>query len=315
MRSPDVAAIGVVVVNWNGTADTIGCLESLRVAVPPPARVIVVDNASHDDSVTRLEEWRARHAAEWLTILVANENRGFSGGNNVGLARLRADDTVTHYLLLNNDATVTPEYFARLCDALIVCPDAGLMTGTTFEDPARDKVWYAGGREIPGRALVAHLYDVPQSSAPRDTDFVSGCTMLISRELADTIGLLPECYFPLYSEDAEYSHRARRAGFKVLYAPAAIAYHKVGATVGHAATSPRITRVQMRHRALYVRRNFDGAQRIAALAYLAITKPGKAVVEALRGRPRMGWATLAGTVEGFFAAAGRERATRERYQP
>ena len=81
-------------------------------------------------------------------------------------------------------------------------------------------------------------YDVLESPVPIPTEFVTGCAMTISRRLLDRIGGLPECYFPGYSEDAEYSRRARDAGFQVLYAPKAIVYHKVGATAGHAKTSP-----------------------------------------------------------------------------
>jgi len=306
--------VGVVIVNWNNPEDTITCLDSLHDAQPRPGAVVLVDNASHDDSVARVQTWaKARDVGlsltepgnpetqfpQWLTLIRSPSNLGFAGGNNLGLMHLRRTKA-THFLLLNNDATVARNYFSELDRGLRTSPEAGLVGGTIYHHPDRERVWYAGGREIPYRALVAHLYDVPESPAPIPTEFVTGCAMTISRMLLDRIGGLPECYFPGYSEDAEYSRRARDAGFQVLYAPKAIVYHKVGATAGHAKTSPSVLQAQVRHRVFYVRRTFRGFERLVALLYLAITKPGKALVEAVAGRPGMGMAVLRGTLEGFL---------------
>ena len=279
--------IGVVVVNWNGAGDTIECLDSLRLANPRAARVVVVDNASADDSVARIRNW-AKQSNFAVDVLVAPSNLGFAGGNNLALSRLLSDPSVTHFLLLNNDAAVAEDFFDEINHALAAAPNAGLLTGTIYNNPERDKVWYAGGREIRARALIEHLYAPPSEARPVPTEFVSGCVMLISRPALNAIGLMADCYFPGYMEDAEYSLRAREAGFPVLYAPRARAFHKVGATAGPASASPFITRAQVRHRVLYVRRNFRGLDRAVALTYLAITKPGKALFETLAGRPRMG---------------------------
>lgn len=296
-----------MLLNWNNADDTLAALESLWSASPRPAAVAVVDSASDDKSVERLTAWAAEHSQAgpfWMKIIVLSENRGFAGGNNVGIEYLLSKPEISHVFLLNNDAMVERSFFAELTKALERSPDAGLVTGTIYEHPNRSKVWYAGGREIPFRALIQHTFHVPSDSTPVQTEFISGCAMLISRPVIQKIGMLPEIYFPLYSEDAEYSHRARAAGFPVLYAPKAVVYHKVGATVGPAKTSPFIMRAQVRHRVLYVRRNFRGLNRFMASLYLLATKPARALVETLKGRPRMGWAVLAGTVEGFLYREG-----------
>jgi GT2 family glycosyltransferase len=290
--------IGVVIVNWKGAADTIECLDSLRLASRRPTRVVVVDNASPDDSVARITKW-ARQIDFPVEMLVASSNLGFAGGNNLGLSRLLLDPGVTHFLLLNNDATVAADFFDKIGRALVVEPDAGLLTGTIYKSAEPEKVWYAGGREIRSRALVEHLEVVPSDAHPVPTEFVSGCVMLISRQTLNQIGLLADCYFPGYMEDAEYSLRTREAGLPVLYVPRARAFHKIGATAGPASASPFITQAQVRHRLLYVRRNFRGLERAIALGYLAITKPGRAIAETLAGRPRMGIAVLKGAFEGF----------------
>jgi GT2 family glycosyltransferase len=313
MTDKSVPTFGVVVLNWNNSHDTIPCIESLHAANPRPEHVVVVDNGSTDASISILKRWGQEHDAlthdddslPWLSIIEAGTNRGFAGGNNLGLALLEKRTNVSHLMLLNNDATVAPDFFADIITALDEAPNAGLITGTILEDPDRTRVWFAGGTELPLRALYRHRLEVPASDAPVATDFVTGCAMVISRPLLKKNGALAECYFPLYWEDGEYSFRARHAGFPVLYAPRATVYHKIGATVGAANVSPVVAYCQNRLRVFYVRRNYKGWIKAAALGYLAVTKPGRAMIEAVRGRPRIGWEILKGTLSGFVSADAR----------
>ncbi|MEO5590371.1 MAG: glycosyltransferase family 2 protein [Gemmatimonadaceae bacterium] len=305
---------GVVILNWNNAHDTIPCLESLLSADPRPTHAVVVDNGSADDSVAVIRQWGKANGVgdghaetlAWLVIIEAGANRGFAGGNNLGLRLLDTRTSVSHSMLLNNDATVDAGFFAAITTALESTSGTGLITGTILEDPARDRVWFAGGTELPSRALYRHRLKVPESDRPVPTDFVTGCAMVISRSVVKEIGFLAECYFPLYWEDGEYSFRARQAGFPVLYAPRATVYHKVGATVGAADVSPIVANCQNRLRVFYVRRNYRGWTKFVALTYLAVTKPGRAAIEAVRGRPRIGWEIFKGTLSGFVSADARE---------
>jgi GT2 family glycosyltransferase len=317
-------SIGTVVVNWNNPSDTVDCLESLHVASPRPPRVVVVDNGSVDDSPRRIAQWAAGRGiscefirgldettaleagatSPWLTIASVGKNLGFAGGNNVGLALLYADATLKNFLLLNNDAVVAPNYFQEMRAALQTTPSAGLTIGTIYQLPDRERVWYAGGRMLPLRALVAHNVDLPVRSEPARTEFITGCAMVIGRDALDRVGLLAECYFPGYMEDAEYSLRVSRSGLDLIYAPRALVYHKVGATFGARSTSPATAYFQTRHRLFFARRNLHGASLLVALIYMATTKPARALVDVLCGRLRVGWATLRGTVAGFLMPAG-----------
>ena len=224
----------------------------------------------------------------------------------MGLLLLANDAQWTHVLLLNNDATIASDYIARIDDALQAAPDAGLMSGVIYRmDPPND-VWFAGGRAVPWRALVTHVEQRFDDDRPVPTDFVTGCAMVVSREALNTLGPLPECYFPGYMEDAEYCWRARQAGLSVLIAPRAFAYHRVGASFGTDIASPRIGYLLTRHRLFFVRRNLRGLQRAGALAYMAITKPARVVAELLRARPRLAMAIARGTYEGFTSRAVRQ---------
>lgn len=317
--------IGVAVLNWNGYRDTITCLDSLLGARPRPARVVVVDNASADASITHLRQWVSRqdvphrvvHAghtggnsepapAASLTILRASTNRGFAGGNNLALRWLERDGSLSHFLLLNNDATVAGDFFSQLERAIAAVPAAGLVGTTILEAADRERVWYAGGHFHLHRALVLHDRAVPPPNEPVATEFVTGCAMLISRDAYRRVGPLAECYYPLYMEDAEYSYRVGREGLPVIYAPAAVAYHKVGATVGLPTQSTTVAYCANRHRGFFVRRNLHGRTRMTALAYLIVTKPVRALAEALSGRPRIAWAVLRGTLAGLLSPRARQ---------
>ena len=295
-------SIGVVIVNWNGLRDTIACLQSLAAASPVPARVVVVDNASTDGSVEALSRWAQGWPAgrPQPAILRSDSNRGFAGGNNLGIVELARHSAITHFLLLNNDATVDPAFFAEVAAALEQAPDAGLLGATIYEGTSGDLVWYAGGR-LPGlRALTAHGTMIPANVSVVRTEFVTGCAMLISRVAWEALGPLPECYF-MYFEDTEYSLRAGVAGFPVIYAPRAVVHHAVGATVRHRVPRPRNEYWFSRARALFVRRNLRGPARWVALAYLVLVRPVRAALEVLHGRPRLGWAALRGTAAGLLA--------------
>jgi GT2 family glycosyltransferase len=102
-------------------------------------------------------------------------------------------------------------------------------------------------------------------------------------------------------EDAEYSWRVRASGLDLVYVPRALVYHQVGATFGPRVTSALAAYHQNRHRLFFVRRNFRGATRAAAIAYMAFTKCGRALIDFMQGRPDIGLATLRGTWAGLVA--------------
>ena len=307
--------IGVAVLNWNGRDDSIACLESLIAADPGPDRTVVVDNGSTDDSVVAISAWIGQHGAFRAQLIVSQENRGFAAGNNVALTRLAADDRITHFLLLNNDATVDRSFFADLRQALAEVPDAGVLGVTIFDASPRGKgrVWYAGGVVDRLRVLGRHRYDVPHDGRPVPVEFVTGCAMLISREALARVGPLPECYF-IYFEDLEYCVRASAAGLRVLYAPRPVVHHAITGTV-RAATAARVERRFAKSRALFARRNLRGATRATAIAYLVATGLARAVLRTLRGRPVRAWAAFRGTLDGLLSVQSQRNAGRGSASP
>jgi GT2 family glycosyltransferase len=309
----------VVVPSFNHADDAITCLGSLWSADPRPGAALLVDDASTDDAVARIAAWAKEMGIDhrivpesalgdrqenppWLTIVEARTNGGFVRSCNIGLGYVRDATTADFALLLNNDAMVTPTYFADLADALRVAPNAGLLTGSIYEWD-RTTVWYGGAWFNPIRALAVHATELPDSDAPTETGYVCGCSMLISRAVLEKVGLLAECFEPAYVEDVDYSLRARKAGFPLMVARRAVCYHRVGSSLGRSQQSPRTTFSFNRNRAFTLRRNYTGWRRAAGITYLVITKPGRAALELAKGRPRTAWAVLTGMLVGVFSPA------------
>ena len=309
----------VVIPSFNHADDTITCLGALRSAKPRPGKVLVVDDASTELAVARIAAWaksegidyqvvpaaslqKSIEPSPWLTIAVLEKNSGFVQVCNAGLRYARDHTRAPFVLLLNNDTEIAPNYFGELAKALERAPETGLLTGLIYEWD-RSTVSYGGATYNPIRALASHTTELPATDAPTATGFVSGCSMLISRPVLEKIGLLAECFEPIYVEDVDYSLRARAAGFPVMVARSAVCYHRVGASLGRANQSPRIVFAMNRNRAFALRRNYKGWRRAAGITYLAVTKPGRALLELAKGRPRAAWAVLSGMLVGVFSPA------------
>lgn len=318
----DTSRWAVVIPSFNHAADAINCLTSLREAERRPERVILVDDASTDDAVGTIAAWAARTGASyeivgpaelgtrtneavWLTIVASKTNSGFSVSCNTGLRYVRDHTTAPFALLLNNDAAVSPSYFRDLAAGVAKTANVGLATGTIYEWDQRT-VWYAGGRFNPLRAVAEHYLDVPADGGSRGTEFVCGCTMLISRPAMETVGLLPECYTPCYCEDADYSLKVKKSGFSLVYVPTARAFHRVSSSLGRQRRPPQVIYWFNRNRGYAVRRNYTGWRRAVGLAFLATSKPARALWELLNGRPRSGAAFIRGTFAGLFNPLARD---------
>lgn len=309
----------VVVPSFNHADDAITCIGALWNADPRPGQVLIVDDASTDDAVARIAEWaqgvgidqqivptsalqRGELPMRWLTVAVAAQNGGFVKVCNAGLRYVREHTTAPFVLLLNNDTEIAPNYFGELAKALARAPETGLLTGSIYEWD-RSTVQYGGASYNPLRALASHKSRLPDTDAPTETGFVSGCSMLISRPVLEKVGLLAECFQPFYSEDVDYSLRARAAEFPLMIARSAVCYHRVGSSLGRANQSPRIVFAINRNRGFALRRNYKGWRRAAGITYLAVTKPGRALLELAKGRPRSAWAVLSGMLVGVFSPA------------
>lgn len=218
------AKIYIIVLNWNGKTDTLECLKSLRAITYDNYQVLMVDNGSEDDSVTTV-----RQAFPEVEILETGKNLGFAGGNNKGI-KYALEKGCDYAYLLNNDTTVEPNCLKTLVDTMEADLKIGLVSSKIFYHSEPDILWFAGGKnnwmKNSGGHLGLNQKDAPEFNHQKEVEFLTGCSLLISRALLEKIGVLAEDYF-LYYEDVDYSMRAQNTGYKTVYVPTSIIYHKV----------------------------------------------------------------------------------------
>ena len=224
-----VPLVFIIVVNWNGKDDTLECLRSLRKLAYPNYRTILVDNGSTDGSVAAV-----RSAFPDVTILALPENLRFAGGNNKGI-ELAMNSGADFVLLLNNDTVVQKDFLGYLVDRIQSDTTIGMVAPKICYFSSPDIIWFAGARIGFWTGTMAHVgireRDQHQFDVAKETDFATGCCVLVSRGLIDAIGTLDESYF-IYVEDVDWSIRARQRGFRVFYEPRAKILHKVSASAG-----------------------------------------------------------------------------------
>ncbi|MCU0492444.1 MAG: glycosyltransferase family 2 protein [Chloroflexaceae bacterium] len=218
--------VAILILCYNGMADTLACLESLRHVEYPQARyeVVVLDNASSDATVEQV-----RSQFPEVTVIENGANLGFAAGNNVGL-RYALAQGFDYALLLNNDTEVVPDLLQRMVEVAEADSTIGVVgpTITYYERP--DLIWSAGGSidwQHGTCVMPEHGQpDLGRRGDPRAVDFVTGCALLVKRAALKQAGLLDERFF-MYFEETEWCVRIARAGFRILQVPTALVRHKI----------------------------------------------------------------------------------------
>lgn len=218
-----VPSVFVIIVNWNGRADTLECLRSLGTGCYRNKNIIVVDNGSVDGSVAVI-----RRDFPAVTLIETGRNLGFTGGNNAGIA-VALQSGADYIYLLNNDTVSEPDAIEVLIAAAEGNPQFGLLTPRINYFDRKSEPWFAGSILDLTRGLAVHDNNsVPaRSDRIRELEWASGCAMLIRRGVLEQIAGFDDKFF-LSWEDVDLSLRLRKTGMKIGLVPAAKIYHKVG---------------------------------------------------------------------------------------
>lgn len=249
MTKPKIAAIVLQYGQWQKTADSVASLMRSTLA---PAWIIVVDNASPDDSASRIEEWLTAANADFkavqdgqrpdpaaVILLKRRVNGGYAAGNNAGLA-LGMSFGADAFLLLNNDAMLEQDALAAMWRALRNSRRPGLCGPMLVYPLPRQAVQCcAGGHTsfvtglshfIGENLAVEQAMRMNRADVEKDLNFICGACVLASREFVEAVGPLDEGYF-LYCEEQDWAIRAK-GRFDLVYAPDAMCIHHEGATTG-----------------------------------------------------------------------------------
>ena len=237
MNLPKVA---VVILNWNGFADTEECLESFKRLDYPDYRIVLVDNGSQNNDGKKLKElFPAIHLIE------NRENRGFAGGNNDGM-NWALDQGFDYIVNLNNDCIVEKNWLANLINGLLTAKaDFGSSMILFYDERALicsdNDVLLPDGSAIP----INRNKPVPSDDKPREIFAACGAGSIYSRACLEKIKIkgsqfFDELHFAFY-EDVDLGMRLNAKSCRGVVVPTAIVYHK------HSRTAGRFSEFKMFH--------------------------------------------------------------------
>jgi N-acetylglucosaminyl-diphospho-decaprenol L-rhamnosyltransferase len=282
---PTAPLVDVVIVAYNSAPELPGCVSALT----PHERVnvIVVDNASPDDTEAALEGLDA-------TLVRAGRNGGFAAGTNLG-ART---GSAPYVLLLNPDARLAPADLDALIAVLDAEPGTAIAAPRILEEDgslAFSQRRFPRRRSTFAQALFLHrlwpnadwadelVRDPDAYTRAGAPDWVSGACLLIRRSVLEQLGGLDESFF-LYCEDIDLCARTREAGWDIRFAPAATAHHEGGAS----APREQLMAVLARNRVVYARKHGDVASARAEAAGVALGHVTHALTSVLHPAARRG---------------------------
>lgn len=305
----DKNAVAIIVVNWNNAEDTLACIDSLESLNYEPCKVFLVDNCSTDNSLEILSD-RVIKTDKKFELLISKDNMGFAGGNNLAIKHAMSEG-YNLFWLINNDTEFPIDTLSHLVDGINSNNDVGMVGSKIYFYGSRS-IWYAGGQidYKTGKAssIGRDEEDVGQYDSVKETDYITGCSLLIKKAVIDHVGLLEDGFF-LYYEDTDWSLRVRAAGWKCVYIPESIVEHKVGRSTEGGYSAPFLSYYNLRNRYLMTRRNSQFfksftpwlylTKRTMALIYFAIKRKDR-VLERIKY-------AFTGYFHGLFNILGKHR--------
>ncbi|MGN0220646.1 MAG: glycosyltransferase family 2 protein [Prevotella sp.] len=284
--------LSIITINYNGLEDTCQMLSSISLG-DVKAQVIVVDNGSSAD-----EARAVRERFPWVEVCATHENLGFAGGNNVGISKASGK----YLFFVNNDTLLSQCDFRGMLNRLENDPGIGGMSPLIRFHQQPQAVQYAGYTRLSAITLRNRAIGFGDTGlfpyrSERLTPYLHGAAMLVRREAVEKAGRMPDCYF-LYYEELDWSVAIRHQGYRLLYFPGAVVFHKESQSTG--ADSPLKLYYNTRNRFLFSRRNNSRACHLMACIYMMAMVIPKQTVKLLCRRRLVHLRYLYRAVSDFF---------------
>ncbi len=215
----------IIIPNWNGARFLPTCLDALAQQTYTNLEIIIVDNASQDESIALIQSNYPQ-----VELLVLPENRGFTGACNAGIERASGE----FIALLNNDTEVDTGWAAAIVAAFARHPDAGSAASKMLLFDRRDHIHTTGDFfTVDGRAGNRGVWQADIGQYEHEEYVFSACggSSVYRRAMLDQIGWLDDDFF-FSGEDVDLGWRAQLMGWRCIYVPTAVVYHHLSATGG-----------------------------------------------------------------------------------
>lgn len=298
----DEPRVAILVLNWNGFNNTSECLESLMKISYSNFEIVMIDNGSSDGSINQIKETLMRSAQPFsvleysreeaegggnrqneiefekaevkrrMKIIVNKENLGYSGGNNVGIRHVLATGKPKYILILNNDTIVDERFLTELVATAEKMPGLGFLGPKVLYHDFNGKknmISFAGGLIDMWTGEARHIgdreEDVGQYDVPRYVDYVEGSCIMTSCDAVRRIGVLDPRFF-MYWEESDWCIRGRTQGYKSIYVPGSVIWHKLE----HDGEPVKYMFFKIRNMFWFMRRNASIPQYILSLAHQPI---------------------------------------------
>jgi GT2 family glycosyltransferase/glycosyltransferase involved in cell wall biosynthesis len=254
-----VTSVSVVIPNYRRPALLRRCLESVmaaRAASSHAVEIVVVDDGSADESCSVVSSEFAE-----AKLIALERNRGYAGAVNAGVSAASGDWVLT----LNNDTIAEPDLFDQLLAVAESAPDVGIVAAQQRFASDRARLYSAGMRLDARGHASDRMMGMPVDRGEREPTEVfgaCGAAALYRRAVLLELGGFDE-RFIFGLEDADVAWRARMRGWRCMYAPGAVVYHELGATLAHG-TERRLF-LAGRNRWLLIAKNLDRRQLVRHL--------------------------------------------------
>lgn len=257
-------SVFIIIVNWNGFWDTSECIRSILNISYDNYTIIVVDNSDKDES-----KELAKIFSEVITLR-SETNLGFAGGNNLGI-EYALGKGADYILLLNNDTTVEKDFLNILVDSASNNKNIGITVPQINYYNEPHKIWSAGGTisKIRGSGFAeTNTWENKVERKDKSVSFVSGCCMLIKKEVIKKVGMFDEMFF-LYVEDTDLCFRVLKAGYSINVVSKTKIYHKIkGSTRNNFSVLPLY--YTTRNRLYFAKKNFGSIYLLTVLYIFTI---------------------------------------------
>lgn len=213
MSSPTVF---ILILNYNGKATLKRCLQSVYRSDYPSFEVVIIDNNSDDGSLEEAKQLFSR-----AHFIKNSANIGFAAGNNIGI-RFALEKGADYVWVLNPDTHIEKDTLSQLVAETEHDASTGITSPLILHSKTKN-IWFGGGKI---QWLSMKAVHIPPASLyhPIASEYICGCAMLVKKEVFQKIGLFDERFF-LYYEDADFSLRAKKAGFKLFIVPKVHVFH------------------------------------------------------------------------------------------